>query len=518
MPAISSAPSGSAPPHTRLTYVLAILACLLICVMAMNRLVLKPSDIQLDSPRYAISGLNLLHYGTLNLNAYDPHKAPEPEMSTGGLLTAVEMALAVALHEGTRQTLICIANERGHAATRCTGSLLSVKALYALALGIFFFALWHLARLVLQDAAKAWLALILALCFREVFLYASSILSEPLFLCVSTLFLWAWAAAWLRRDNLLLWFVAGVLLGLTTFVKPVWNGLAPLLLLALAWQGWRDRPARKQWWGGGLLLLAGIAITLGPMLARNIIQLGLWGLSDPFYFGQSMAHRMGYNKMTWFQWLTGWAIYFTDFGDNLVKIVAGQEFIKPFGWEEGGFYRYGVTVLHYEVIAKVGREAVGHYFIIHEILGNPLKNAAVTLLLLWRGIFVGRIFAFLALAAAVPVLRYLMNPRQRMAWLLIFLPALWVATLNAQVSVSIVRYNIALIPAFAIILAAVFAWMVARVAQSRYAAGLLATANRFLPKKRRNSRSSSRLSGKTARSYNVSAHMSIVPSLSLIQR
>jgi hypothetical protein len=455
---------------------LAGLTCLLIIVLLFNKLGRQPNDIQLDSPRYAISGLNLLDHGTLNLDAYDPQQAPKPEVSTGGILTAVELAIAAAVHDGTRQTLVCMANERGHSHQRCTGSLLSVKIIYAVEMGVFFFALWHIARLVLQNTAKAWLAVLLSLGCRETLMYLPSVLTEPLFQCVVTLFLWAWMSAWLRRDSALLWLVAGILLGLTTHVKPVWTGLAPLLLLALAWQGWRDLPARKQWWGGGLLLLAGLAITLGPMLARNVIQLGLWGFSDPFYFGQSMAHRMGYNTMTWAQWLVGWIVYFPDFGDNVVKAIAGQEVVTPFAWDAGSFYVYGRDVLHRQLMTEVGRDVVGRYLVIHEIFGNPLKNAAVTLLLLWRGILLGRFWSLVALIAITPVLRRLMTARQRLAWLLIFLPALAVAALNAQISVSIVRYNLALIPAFAIILAAAVAWLIARAAQIRQGRRLLAMA------------------------------------------
>lgn len=481
MPAASPASPPSLARRELPTRLLAILTSLLIAILLFNKLALQPNDIQLDSPRYAISGLNLLDHGTFNLDAYDPQQVPKPDVGTGGLLTAMEMALAAAMHDGTRQTLTCMANERGHSRARCTGSLLGVKILYALELAVFFFALWHIARLVLENSAKAWLTLLLALGCREVLMYLPSVLTEPLFLCVVTLFLWAWASAWLRRDNALLWLAAGLLLGLTVHVKPVWNGLAPLLLLAIAWQGWRDRPARRQWWVGGLLLLAGIIITLGPILVRNI-QLGLWGLSDPFYFGQSMAHRMGYNSMTWLQWLIGWVVYFPDFGDNVVKAIAGQAAVTPFSWDAGSFYAYGRDVLHRGLMAEVGRDQVGRYLVMHEIFGNPVKNVAVTLLLLWRGILLGRFWSLVAIVAIIPVLRHLMTARQRLAWLLVFLPALGVAALNAQASVSIVRYNLALIPAFAIILAALLAWLGARAMQSRYGAGLLAMTNRFLPK------------------------------------
>ena len=76
----------------------------------------------------------------------------------------------------------------------------------------------------------------------------------------------------------------------------------------------------------------------------------------------------------------------------------------------------------------------------------------MTALLIWRGIFVGRYLGLLGLPATVIALRQ-MPPRQRDPLALLAFVGFAIAVMHGALSVSIPRYNLALIPVYAISLA-----------------------------------------------------------------
>ena len=89
-------------------------------------------------------------------------------------------------------------------------------------------------------------------------------------------------------------------------------------------------------------------------------------------------------------------------------------------------------------------------------LAQPVTYAGVSLLLMWRGIFVGK-YLGLAGLISLPFTLSLTDPRTRSCLLAIALPAFAMAAVHAAVSVSIPRYNLALVPVYACSLA----WLLA---------------------------------------------------------
>lgn len=448
------------------------------------RVLLPAITLDGDSSRYLNAGLNLAQHGVFTAASYDPAVMPAPGLTHGGPLTAAEIALA-SLHDQTHDYFRCLL-AAGKLGVPCAGSALGIQLLYVVEICIFLFAVFHIARLLGLVPLTAWYTVFAAMLCRELWRYTGYILTEPLFLMTAGLFLWSWLAAWLAPTRRLLWLLAGLALALCMLVKPAWNGLLPLLLLLLAWTGWRRPDLRPQQFRNMLLLVLGYALLAGPFLLRNGLVLGHWSLSDPGYLIASLSHRLAFNMMTWDECLTGLLHYLPDFGDSLARRLLGPEAGLRIGWDAASYYIHGRDVVH-PGVRHMEAGAALYRLLADYVMSDPFKNAAVTLLLAWRGLFVGGKWALLALLLAWPVLMRQASPDLSRRWLILLLPALGMLLLNAQASVSLQRYNLALIPAFAVILALLVQ-------------GLVATVKTFLPKLRWQSLSSAQLNGKTARS------------------
>lgn len=418
------------------------------------RILAAPLTLEPDSGRYVAMGLNLADHGTLTNHGYRPDAPPPPALAEGGPLTAVEIALAAKLHAPTRQTLICFTTT-GYPGTACSGSLAALKWLYALELAVFLFALYRIVLLVVgDDPWRAWLAVFAALACKEAWQYSRHILTEPLFLAMLGLFLWSWLSAWCRPERIAGWLLAGLMLGLTVMVKPSWMALAPVALVLIAVFAWQ-RQTRRDLLLAGIAFAVAFAVPTGGFLLRNAIQLGQWTMSDSHYLIGSLSHRLAFNMMTWPEWLMGWIYYLPGFGDDIAAKLFGIDAVARLGWDPGGYYVQGRDILHPQMKLLPAADAQRH--LLHTyLLNDPLKDIAVTALLAMRGLFVGGKWGLFGLLAVIPLLLWLL-PRgeQRRLWWLLLLPALAMVGINAQLSVSIVRYNLALIPAFAIALSAV---------------------------------------------------------------
>ncbi|MCW0233885.1 MAG: glycosyltransferase family 39 protein [Ferrovibrio sp.] len=416
------------------------------------RILAVPVTLEPDSQRYVVMGLNIADFGTLTGQGYQPHTPPQPGLGQGGLLTALEIAIAARLHEPTRQSLICFARH-AFPATDCTGPLAALKWLYAAELAIFLFALYRIALLVFTgDAVRAWLAVLVALPCRELWQYSRFVLGEPLFIAMAGLFLWAWLAAWKQPQRWTGWLLAGLVLGLTVLVKPSWLALGPLTLLLLFAFVWRHI-GRRDLALTGMSFAIGFALPTAAFLLRNYIQLGHWIMSDPNYLIGNLSHRFAFNMMSWREWGMGWIYYLPDFGDNIAVKLFGTDAVARLGWGPASLYVYGRDVLQV-AMQKLSPSEAQQQILQAYALNDPLKNIAVTALLAFRGLFIGGKWGLYGLLASVVTMIWLLRGEQRRLWLLLLLPALIMAGVNAQLSVSIVRYNLALVPAYALALAA----------------------------------------------------------------
>lgn len=467
---------------TAKTFLKTILFIALLITVAL-RVFLPNTTVSPDSHRYIAMGLNLAEYGTLSSQGYAPGTPPKPGFGEGGALTALEIAAASLIDRTTHDSLACIATHPG--ASSCAIEIPALKAFYTLEIFIFHVAVFFIARLVFANDIKAVLAVLLSLAFKDTKAYASTILSEPAYMMAAALFVLLWLHAWMRPERLKAWLWCGAALGLTVLVKPAWAALLPglgvLAGISLLWptarRAFAVRPVAS--------FALGAIFVLAPLFVRNVIQLNHWGLSDPYYLGASLAHRAAYNAMTWGEWARGWLFYLPDFGDKAAHALFGRAGVDRLGWGPDSYYVYGRDVLHHHAVMASSPEGAGAYLLRHNFLNAPLKSAAVTALLAWRGIFVGNLMGLVGLVLAGPVL-YFSPPTVRRRIGLIALPLILMVGVHALVSVSIHRYNLALVIPYALIMAQ-FLYAVLSVpggVLGRYLPQCLtATAATFLPKK-----------------------------------
>ena len=201
---------------------------------------------------------------------------------------------------------------------------------------------------------------------------------------------------------------------------------------------------------------------VGMWMLRSKSLFNSLALTDPIYLEACLSHRLGYERMSWLEWLGGWVYYLPDFGDDLAKTLFGKETLEGLGWGPQSYYEYGAHVLHPEAHARTAPDVATGYLIKTYVLGDPLKFSAVTALLIWRGIFVGRYLGLVGLPATVIAL-WGMPPRQRDPLALLALIAFAIAAVHGPLSVSIPRYNLALIPVYAVSLAWLLGSLWARV-------------------------------------------------------
>lgn len=413
------------------------------------RILMTPISLEPDSSRYLALGANMADYGTL-APAYEPGTPPNPGLVEAGPLTAVEIALAAWIDPATSQVLHCYATDRS-LTPACKGSLRALKLIYAIEAAVFLLATYRIAYLVFGDAVRAWLAVAAVLACRELWQYSRFVLSEPLFMAVAGLALWSWLSAWKYAADKWRWCLSGLLLGLVFLVKPSWLPLGPIAAIIILLFAWRQlKPGRAG--AAALIFMLGFAVPTGLFLLRNYIQFGQITISSPHYLIGSLSHRLAFNMMSWSEWLKAWIYYLPDFGDNLAVKLFGADAVAGLGWDAGSHYGYGRDVLH-PSLTRLPTSEAQHHLLQNYVLNDLLKNFAVNLLLAVRGLFIGGKWGLYALISAAVVFR-LMRKDQRRLWLLLLLPPLVMVGVNAQLSVSIVRYNIALIPGYALALAA----------------------------------------------------------------
>lgn len=411
----------------------------------------KGIGMQEDSSRYVSMALNLLEYGVISPQIYDPGASPAPGMVPGGLFTAFELSVAAALDDGTRAGMLCLLKDP---ASQTCGSLTSLKIIYTAEIAVFLVCLYLLARQVFGGWIRPSLVILLALGMRDLRSYSHDVLSEPSYLAALGLFFLAWLAAVRSNGAVWRWGVVGLAVGVLVHVKPAWSALVPAMLpvfiLMALWQ--RDRVQRWRDWGlCWAALAAGWGVLMLPVLIRNGVSLGYWGLSDDSYLLTTLSHRFAYNAMPWTEFFAGFLYYLPDFGDNAARALFGPETAGHLSWDPQGYYVYGRDILHRIALGK-GTVAEAKAYLFHDhFFNDPLKSFAVTLLMVWRGLFVGHLFGLVALVLFLPVV-WMSSRRIRMDLGSLLLPVLLMAGVHAIVSVSIPRYNLGLLVLYCFVL------------------------------------------------------------------
>jgi hypothetical protein len=451
-----------------------MIACLFLIVA--SRILVSGADIQPDSARYASAGLNIYQHGILSADSYQEDAPPRPGLYAGGFFTAFEIAIAAAISEDTYRDLVCIAE--GTVNTSCGLGLWSLKAIYLFDIFVFhlcaLFAGWLFFN---RNMVAAWGVVAASLLFKDTYNYASSPLSEPGYLMFVGLFTAAWIYAFDNAEDMFRWFLAGLLGGFLVLVKPAWLLLPVVLafipLVALV----RKKSSKRQTSKATISFCFAFFLVLSPIIVRNLIVLDTFSMSQPSYLVSSLSHRLAFNLMSWKEWFIGWIYYLPVSG---AQRLFGEAALLPLGWDEKSYYEFGRDVL--DKVANEGRSVVEarNYLLSEYVFAMPLKFIAVTLLLLWRGMFVGHVVAMLAVPSAAIMTVFARNGIWR-CWMFIFLPFIAMAAVNAALSVSLYRYNLGLIIPYCVAMVWGSMTLLNHLLSRFSHIGFLATAKTFLP-------------------------------------
>lgn len=419
------------------------LAGALVVVLASGLAVLsRPTPVPVsDALAYMTPAMNLVRHGVISREPYRPDGTPHPGLLEGGPLVVFEQAALIAADPALARSFACVLTSRP--ATGCPIAFLSLKLVHWAELLVFLLCLGATARLATGRTAIAWASVFAALLCKEMYAYAGLALTEPVYLACIGLAFYAWARALLdARSGAPSWIASGVAAGLAILAKPGSAALLPaaLLLLALA------VPLRRRTAGRAtkmaLVMAVCCAATLAPWLYRNYRVAGTLAFSEPTYLETSLAQRIGYDAMSWRDWGIAWIAYLPDFGDKLAASLFGRAPVERLGWGPTSYFHYGAGRLHEAVRREAGTQGATGLLVDRYMLGQPVKHAAVSAVLLWRGMFIGHYWGLVGFLALIGFFAAA-GPWWEMA--VLALPAYAIAALNAAVSVSITRYNLQLL-------------------------------------------------------------------------
>ena len=412
-----------------------------------------------DALRYIILGVNLYAHGVLSDAPYRPDVSPPPSLPNGGPLIAPEIALAMAMDGTTRHSLLCF--ETGE---QCEFRIPGLRVLHAVELWIFLICLWLVACRILGRPWSAWAVVGAALLCQEMIEARALVLTESLFLGVLGPFLWAWMRWLARRDSVRDAALLGLSLAVICLVKPVFMILVPVLPLAALPLPILRRGASPVSWRtsmAGLAYAAVILAVLGGVMAYHHACCGVAALSSPRSLEETFAARVGFNAMSWREWLVGWIYFLPDFGDGLARsLFPRQDWVK-LGWEAGGYLANGTGELIRQARAAAPDGAVVRHLIEIYVLPDVAWHSVVSLLMLWRGIFIGKLWGLVALPFVLWLATRVRVDRTGGDFLLLAAPLVLVAVVQAVMSVSISRYNLGLIAPYSI----AFVWGIEMLAR-----------------------------------------------------
>ncbi len=320
-------------------------------------------------------------------------------------------------------------------------------------LGVFYWLVWWMARRT-GGPAVGWVALGMALCTGPLLMGSVNyLMTEMTALVLSTAAMaagmQALAASGRRR---LAWAAGtGAVLALAALTRPAFLYLVPAGVLAAAALG------RRRAWPGVAAFAGAAALTLAPWLVRNATVLGRPALTYG-YDSHTLVQRIAFDTMTWREYAQSFVCWLPD-GNALGRHLAATG-CDRFGWDDhpNSFYALGLRHMLPETLAASG--GYGHhlgYLLTHYLLRAPFWHAMVSIPLALRGAYVAHWWGFLLFWAALG-LTWAARPWRALdedsMWrpgvLLLAWPAWFMLAFNASVAVNQVRYNLLLIPLYAV--------------------------------------------------------------------
>jgi 4-amino-4-deoxy-L-arabinose transferase-like glycosyltransferase len=325
--------------------------------------------------------------------------------------------------------------------------------------GLFLGCVWLFARRLSGSDAIAWIAAFCALLARNPVQYANQFLTEALLVPLLGLFVLFLTIAY--QDKKPLWMIAaGAALGLAALTRPAYAylfmALSGVLLVVAAVR------MRRTLALGCLCFILANGVFAAPWMMRTHALSGKFSLTTG-YAGDILSQRVAYNRMSWAEWGVSFLFWFPDFGDEAARNLFHPEHYKKLGWDEGSYYATVAPALYRQIARQVSSpDEIVPFILKTEIAGDPIKHAAVTLPLAFRAVFISKYWGVAGLICFI-VLVIRQCRRREYTFLLLSLPIWFMVAFHALVSISIPRYNLALIPFYAYAMAWAFHTTACRV-------------------------------------------------------
>ncbi len=405
-----------------------------------------------DQPFYLGIAHDVVHFGRFT----DGYKFAEPG-EKGALPSGMRfaplypgiVAAAAALDGGLRRGMDCVV-ESGLKISVCPSDARSMRWLQFFELVGFFWLVWWMGGAV-GGAAVGWVSLVLALCTAPLLMRSVDFLMTEMTCLLLVTGAMAAAIKAIRGGRCVTWsVVGGVLLGLAALTRPAFLYLIPACGLAALLWGQRRSVVPVLAMGGSA------ALVMMPWILRNRLVMGRAALTYG-YDSHTLVQRIAFDTMNGREYAMSFVCWLPD-GNEIGRGIAGKGACDRFGWDEheNSFYVLGLRHMLYETLAASGGYAHHlSYLLQHYVFRMPLKHALVSIPLALRGAYVAHWWGFVlfivCLAWTVRALLRVGTPHfDKVSFLTMAMPAWFMLALNSAVAVNQVRYNLMLIPAYAV--------------------------------------------------------------------
>lgn len=207
---------------------------------------------------------------------------------------------------------------------------------------------------------------------------------------------------------------------------------------------------------------------MGPWMVRNAVVVGRLALTHG-YASHALVQRISFDQMTWREYGLSYLCWLPR-GASIAEEFVGDHACDRFGWDElpNTFYSAGGPLLRDTLQAAGGWDRHLGYLVTNYILRQPVKHALVTIPLALRGAWIDHFWGLflmpICLFSTVRAMR-----KGNAAFLFVVLPAWFMLLFNAAVAVNQTRYNLILIPAFALSGTGLVEWLLRWRARRRAA-------------------------------------------------
>jgi len=441
------------PPGRRLLPepVLALLLIFAVIAACWPRAKVQPFT-AFDQPFYLGIAYDIGHDGRFT-NGYFfdrlPHGVPRPPGMRFTPLYPTLLAGLAALDPPFSRSMACLVRSRGQDAA-CPRDAFLPRLLQFLMLGGFFLLVWDIARQVTGSRRTGWLALGLALLTAPDLLgYVNYMMTEITALTLATAATDA-AVRGLARPRGASWMaLAGALAGLAALTRPAFFYLfliASLIGLVLAGLSHARAAGLRRTLA---FALAG-SVVLAPWIIRNAVVLDDARLTAG-YGPQVLVQRIAFDEMSWAEYRLSFLCWLPD-GNGMGSLLLGPGACHRFQWADrpDNFYAIGNGPLMTEALAAAGGWQHMLPYLLHTyIQRHPVKFAMVTISLALRGAWVSRYWGLILMPFCL-WLTWRALCRRNFLFLAASLPAWFMLLLTAAVAVNQPRYNLVLIPPFAL--------------------------------------------------------------------